>query len=724
MATNMKLSELTRRDFIKGSAGLSFAVAVSGTGGLLLSSPANAQRAGSNISAWLSIASDDTITILTPGAEMGQGSMTSVPLMWAEEMDADWSRVKLDWAPADKSIYGYGSGRRRSMAIVGSRAVRSYFNIMRTAGAQVRKVLLDTAASEWGVPVSELKTEPSVVIHPSTNRKMTYGELASIAQVPESMPEVSEADFKKPVQYRLIGKSQPRYDIPAKVDGTAQFAMDVKLPGMVYASTVHSPVQGGLPLDWNKTEVEGMKGIKQTIKLPDGIAIVGDSFYNVMSARKKLNVDWDNAQARRFNSEETLDNDYAMVHADPSAASTTVFEKGDADAAFANANKVYREEFKSDYAYHAQMEPLNAIARFNEAGDHVEIWDGTQSPDRTRSNVAETLGFSEDQVAVNQCYMGGGFGRRSLGDYAAEVALIAREAKKPVKLIWTREEDIAHGMFRPQNFQCLEAALDDNGNVAGWRHCVVGDGGSLLSGGMSIDLYYKVPNQFIDRRGASHNVRLKHWRAVAHPFNIFAIEEFIDRMAVAEGIDPIAFRMNNMNITPRGRRVFEKVIDMSGWGRAPASDRALGISITERSGSLGAAVVEISLNESLGKINVHKVWMAVDGGLIVQPDAARANIESGIIYGLSSILHERVTVKEGAVEQSNYHDYQVMRMSDAPEEIHVEFVDSDEKEPTGLGEIGNPPIASAIANAFFNLTGKRLSHMPFTQDRVKNVLSA
>ncbi len=724
MSTNTIMSDLTRRDFLKGSAGLTFAVAVNGTGGLLLSSPANAQRAGSNISAWLSIARDDTITILTPGAEMGQGSMTSVPLMLAEEMDADWDKVKLEWAPADKDIYGYGSGRRRSMAIVGSRAVRSYFAPMRTAGAQVRKVLLNTAAKEWNVPVSELTTEPSVVIHTPTNRRMTYGELAAMAEVPENMPEVTEADFKKPEQYRLIGKSQPRYDIPYKVNGSAEFAMDVKLPGMVYATTVHSPVQGGVPINWNQSEIEGMDGIIQTIKLPDGIAIIGESFPAVMSVRSKLKVDWDTAQARRFNSEETLDNEYARVHADPNASSQTVFEKGDTDAAFANASKVYREEFKSDYAYHAQMEPLNAIARFNAAGDHVEIWEGTQSPDRTRSTVAETLGFSEDQVTVNQCYIGGGFGRRSLGDYAAEVALIAREAKKPVKLIWTREEDIAHGMFRPQNFQCLEAALDRSGNVSGWKHCVVGDGGSLLSGGMEIDVYYKVPNQFIDRRGASHNIRLKHWRAVAHPFNIFAIEEFIDRMAVAEGIDPIEFRMNNMNITRKGRRVFEKVIEMSGWGRQPGNGRALGISISERSGSLGAAVVEISLNESLGKIKVHKVWMAVDGGLVVQPDAAMANIESGINYGISSILHERVTVKEGAVEQSNYHDYHVMRMSDTPEELHIEFVQSDEKEPTGLGELGNPPIASAIANAFFHLTGKRLSHMPFTQERVKQVLTA
>ena len=296
--------------------------------------------------------------------------------------------------------------------------------------------------------------------------------------------------------------------------------------------------------------------------------------------------------------------------------------------------------------------------------------------------------------------------------------------KTPVKLIWTREEDIGYGMFRPQNYQCLEAALDASGKVTGWKHCIVGDGASLLTGGMEIDLYYKVPNQYIDLRGTSHGIRLKHWRAVAHPFNVFAIEEFIDRMAVAEGIDPIQFRLERMAIIPRGRKVFEKVAAMSEWNKPRPEGRALGLSITERSGSLGACVVEASLNKALGKIKVHKVWMAVDGGLVVQPDAARANIESGINYGLSSVLHERVTVKGGVVQQTNFHDYNVMRMSDTPEQIHIEFVDPGQDRPQGLGEIGNVPIAAAVAGAFFRLTGKRISHMPFTRERVLAALQA
>ncbi|MEX2352872.1 MAG: molybdopterin cofactor-binding domain-containing protein, partial [Gammaproteobacteria bacterium] len=471
-------TELTRRTFLKSSAALSFAITTGVTGGIgaLIPSTARSQVAGSDISAWLTIHPDNTITILTPGAEMGQGSMTSVPLILAEEMDADWDRVKLEWAPADAAIYGYGGGSRKSMAIVGSRAVRSYFEVMRTAGAQVRKILLQAVSTEWGVPVSELVTEPGTVIHRPSGRTISYGDIARFARVPAQMPEVTGADFKQPSDYRLIGKSQPRRDIPAKVNGTAQFAIDVKLPGMVYATTVHSPVQGAAPQSWNDTEINAMKGIHQTVKLPGGVAIVGDSFVNVMAARKKLGVNWSDSAARGYDSEAVLDDDYVRIHSDPGAPTATVFSKGDTDAVFTRAARTYKADFRSDYGYHAQMEPLNAVARINNTGDHMEIWDGSQSPDRCRQMVAAALGFSESQVTVNQCYMGGGFGRRSLADYAVEAAMVSRETGQPVKLIWTREEDISHGMFRPQNYQCLEAALDDSGKVAGWRHCVVGDG--------------------------------------------------------------------------------------------------------------------------------------------------------------------------------------------------------------------------------------------------------
>jgi isoquinoline 1-oxidoreductase beta subunit len=717
-------TEVSRRGFLTGVGGLTFCFAL-GTDGVRLvpGTGAHASAAARAINPWVRIAPDGIVTIYSAGAEMGQGSMTSLPLIVAEEMDADWSKVVIEFAPADAQTYGYGSGNAKSMAIVGSRAVQMYYTDLRLAGAQVRKVLLANAAARWKVEPASLKTEPGFVVNTASGQRLSYGEIASFGTLPASLPAVSEGDLKKRSEFRLIGRTVPRRDIPAKVDGTAQFAIDVHLPGMLYASTRHCPVHGSVPESWNVAKVKGMKGVVATVRLPDGVAVVANSFAHAMAARQALEVVWKKgAKAEGFDSERALTEHYVQVHHDPNAKAQSLDAKGDVKAAFSGAAKTFKAEYRSDYGYHAQMEPLNAVARFNPSGDALEIWDGSQAPDRVREDVAKAAGLKLEQVTVHQCYMGGGFGRRSLGDYASEAALVAKATGKPIKLIWTREEDIAYGMFRPQSFQCLEAALDAGGKVTGWRHCVVGDGGGLLTTGVRIP-YYAVPNQDIELRGTSHGIRLKHWRAVGHVFNVFAIESFVDEMARAENMDPVDFRLQRMSITPRAKAAFERVAAMSNWKAPRPEGRALGISITERSRSLGAGVVEISLDRRSGKIRVHKVWVAVDGGTIVQPDAARANVESGIMYGLSSVLHERVTVKGGVVEQSNFHDYHVMRMSDTPEEVHVEFLDKD-THPGGLGEIGNPFIAGAVANAFFVLTGKRLRHMPFTPERVLATLKA
>jgi len=704
----------SRRNFLKVSGGLSFAFS------LPLLSEAAASTASLQPNAWVRIAADGTVTILSTGAEMGQGSMTSLPLILAEEMDADWSKVKIEWAPADPAMYGYTFQNAKAMAIVGSRAVMLYYNDLRTAGAQVRKVLVANAAEKWGVSAASLKTEPGFVVDPGSGKKMSYGDIASFATVPSPLPVVEKSELKDKSQFRFIGKEMPRRDTPLKVNGSARYAIDVSLPGMVYATSKHSPVHGGAPESWNEAELKSLKGVLGTVRLPDGVAIVADSLPHAMAARAALKVSWGKAAAAGFDSEATLHKTYHEVHADPAAKATALDQKGDAKAAFAGAAKTFKSEYFSDYGYHAQMEPLNAVARLNAAGDRVEVWEGTQDPGSSRQAIARALGFKPEQVTLHQCYMGGGFGRRTLGDYAAEAALVAREAKRPVKLVWTRDEDMQHGMFRPQAFQCLQAALDKDGRVTGWTHCVVGDGGVLLQTGIRIP-YYGVPNQYIESRGVPHGIRLKHWRGVGHVFNVFAIESFVDEMAAAEGMDPVEFRLQRMQMGPRGRAVFGKVVQMSDWKAPRPAGRALGISISERSGSLAAGVAEISLERASGRIKVHRTWLAVDGGLIVQPGMARANVESGIVYGLSSVLHERVTLKQGVVQQTNFHDYHVMRMSDMPESMDVAFVERDAP-PSGLGEIGNPWVAAAIANAFHRLSGKRLKHMPFTPARVQEVL--
>ena len=704
---------LTRRDFLKASGGVSFA----------FSFPFVAEaatQAAKPINAWVRIAPDNSVTILSTGAEMGQGSMTSLPLILADEMDADWSKVKIEFAPADPTVYGYMFQNEKAMAIVGSRAVQLYFNDLRTAGAQVRKVLLLNAAQKWGVAPASLKTENGFVVNPASNRKLSYGEIAAFATVPSPLPSVDKGELKSKSEFKFIGKEMPRRDTPLKVNGSAKYAIDVQLPGMVYATAKHSPVHGGSPESWNDARVKSMKGVTGTVRLADGVAVIADSLPHAMAARSALVVKWSHARADGFNSESMLNENYRKVHEDPAAKTQTLDQKGDAKSAFSGAAKTFKAEFFSDYGYHAQMEPLNAVARLNKAGDHVEVWEGTQDPGSSREAIAKALGFKLEQVTLHQQFMGGGFGRRTLGDYAAESAVIARAVKRPVKLVWTREEDIAHGMFRPQSFQCLQAAMDKDGKVNGWSHCVVGDGGFLLQTGIRIH-YYGVPNQYIEARGVPHGIRVKHWRGVGHVFNVFAIESFVDEMAAAENMDPVDFRRERMNMTPKARAVFDKVVQMSNWKAPRPEGRALGISISERSGSLGAGVAEISLEKDSGKIRVHRMWLAVDGGLIVQPGMARANIESGMVYGLSSVLHERVTLKDGVVQQSNFHDYHVMRMSDMPEVMEVAFIDVDTR-PTGLGEIGNPWVAAAVANAFHRLTDKRLKHMPFTPARVQEAL--
>jgi isoquinoline 1-oxidoreductase subunit beta len=723
MTINVDKNQVSRRGVLAGLGGMTFCVAL-GTDGISLVTEAQASSmANAQVTPWVKIAPNGTITILTAGAEMGQGSMTTLPMIVAEELDADWSKVVLEWAPADKEAYGYMLNNSKMMWIVGSRATMLYYNQLRIAGAQVRKVLLQNAAEKWGVNAASLRTEPGVVINPANNQRLTYGEIAAFGKIPTPLPAVDAKELKPKKDWRLIGKGVPRRDIASKANGTAMYGLDVRLPGMVYATTLHSPVHNTAPESWNDADIKKMPGVIGTVKLSNAVAVVADRFERALAARNALKVTWQKGKASGFDSVRALEKDYVAIHHDPNAKVDTVEAKGDAKAAFASAAKVHKAEFKSDFGYHAQMEPLNAVARFNAAGDKVEIWEGTQAPDVSRTAVAKALGFKEEQVDHNQCYIGGGFGRRNGGYEAVEVAQIAREIKRPVKLVWSREEDIAQGRFRPQSFQCLEAAIDASGKVNGWKHCVIGDGGNaLLTGGMKIP-YYGVPNQQIDLRGTSHGVQIKHWRAVAHVFNVFAIESFIDQMAVDANMDPIAFRYERMGAPARTKACFDTVAQMCDWKAKRPDGRALGISISERSGSLGAGVVEISLDRQTGKIKVHKVWVAVDGGQIVTPGPAKANIESAIIYGLSSVLHERVTLKDGVVEQTNFHDYNVMRMSDLPEEMHVSFVDVATP-PTGLGEIGNPFIAGAISNAFHRLTGKRLRHLPFTPDRVLETLKA
>ena len=723
MRTTLRSPEITRRGMLAGIGGMTFFFAF-GTDGTRILPPADAATRPAPLSPWVRIAPDGNITILTV-TEMGQGSGTSIPLMIAEEMDADWNKVTLEWAPSNPEVYGWPdrSGRRchdrhRQPCRDDVLERPAHRGRAGTQGAdrECRRALGRRCSNAQDR--AERGRRPQLGKAPELWRDRGFRKGAGAAA------GVDKSELKARKDFRLIGRSVPRRDLPFKVNGTAQYSIDVKLPGMVYASALHAPVSGNAPEKWNDAAIKAMPGVIATVKLPHGVGIVAESFPQAMAARRALRVTWSKNKVDGFDSEKALEH-YAAIHADTAAPVKIVDTKGDTKAAFDGAAKVYKAEYRSDYTYHAQLEPLNAVARFNDAGDRIEVWDGSQDLGRSRDLVARTLGMKPEQVDVHQCYLGGGFGRRSLADYAAEAAVLAREVKRPVKLVWTREEDVAHGMFRPMTFQCLEAATDASGKVVGWRHCAIGDDGglSLITGGMRISSYYGLPNQQLELRNVDEGVRIKHWRAVAHNFNLFAIETMVDALAEDQKLDPVEFRLQRMSITPKARRCVEAVTKMADWGTKRPDDRALGFAMSERSGSLGACVVEASIDRRSGTIRVHKVWVAADGGVIVQPEAAKANVESGIVYGLSSALHERLTVRDGAVEQSNFGDYNVMRMSDMPEVMQVSFLDSDGN-PTGLGEISTPGMAPAIANAFHKLTGKRLYHMPFTPERVLAALKA
>ena len=602
--TRPDTARVSRRQFLGGAAGLTFAIGV-GSNGSWLVSDAAAKSSEYAIGAWVRITPDNRLTIITPAAEMGQGSMTGVPVALAEELDADWSTVTLEMAPADPEVYGYERGNGKVMRITGSRAIRSYFEQMRLAGAQVRKVLIQAAAEEWSVGAETLVTEPNMVVDRQGRRKLSYGEIASLATIPATMPTVSKDELKRVSEFRLIGHSVQRADIPAKVDGTAKFSIDVQLPDMVYATTVHGTVQLAEAETWNDSELRKLPGVIDIVRLDKGIAIVADTFEHVLAARRTLAVEWkEGAAAEGYDSEEALGKDYLEIAKEHPSPPRPVAESGDVAGAFARADKVYKADYRSDYCYHAQMEPLNAVARFDAEGDKVEIWEGTQAPAGSRAAIADALGLDFEQVIHHQMYMGGGFGRRSITDYTIEAALIARATKRPVKMIWTREEDLAFGMFRPQNLQCLEAALDSAGNIIGWRHCVTGDGDRLLYSGINIEEYYTIPNRQIERRGTSHGIRLKHWRAVAHPFNLFAIESLVDEIAANQGLDPLEFRRKHLALTPKAAAVFDAVEKLSDWHAPRPSGRALGLSVTERSGSLGPWLVTPDELDPMGELRV------------------------------------------------------------------------------------------------------------------------
>ena len=693
---------INRRDFLGTAAGVTIALTLSLDGEAAADTPLKA-------TAWVTIAPDGAITIVSPPAEMGQGTFTALAAVLADELDADWSRVTLVHPPVwDEKTYG-NPQFFNFLHTVASMATRGYFQPMRIAGAQARRVLIDAVAARWNVPVDELSTEPSVVAHKASGRRISYGEIASFAKAPAELPKIEDKELKSAASFRYIGKDLPRVDLPSKVTGATRFGMDAQVPG-----------------------------ITDVVRLPDGVGVVGLSVEATHAARNLLNVTWSDAPAAHYDSERALD-EFAAIARDKGRAGLPFKPVGDAKAALAGAAKVIRGEYRTRYVCHAAMEPLNATASVSADGKSATIWAGTQSPTNVQSQIARLLQTERSNITFHQHFLGGGFGRRgSEQDVVHDAVHLAKEVGRPVKVIWSREEDIAFGKFRPMTAHHIEAGLDASGRLIAWHHRVVAESvfGYRQSSAVNtppgatntVDsvvmfttplAHYAIPNKLPEYVMQPHHARLSTLRGVGVGHNAFAIESFLDELAKEAGKDPIAFRLEFA--VPRVQTLLRTVAEMSDWTRK-REGTALGVAVQEKEETVAAGVAEVSVDRASGRIRVHNFWAAIDAGIAVQPGNLAAQTEGGIVWGLGHVLREKITIKDGRVQQTNYTDYQVARMSDVPN-IEIKVISTDHP-PTGAGEDGVALVAGAVGNAIATLTGARLRELPFAPERVRAAFGA
>ena len=738
--TSIDPSDINRRQFLAVGSGLSFSLAM-GSAMLPMGTSAQTNDARMAINVWVNIATDNTITILAPTAEMGQGTLTTLPLILAEELDADWSKVKVEIAPPNPKIYGNThpllNGGQASLASV---AVPGYFKPLRVAGAQARRVLMDAVAAKWSVPISELSTQNSTVVHAKSNQRISYGDVAKFATVPAELPKINDDELKKPEQFSLIGRTNiGRIDVQSKVDGTAQFGIDARVEGMVHASVLESPMEGAKAENVNTEEVMAVPGVLRVLTVPFGVAVIGKTGESTRVARAllKAKVTWNTsgaAAAAGFDSEKSKA-DYAKQGQDPSAKAMDAYKRGDATAALGQAAKTIEATYWSEHAYHAQMEPMNCLAKVAADGQSAEIWTGTQFSFLATVVASGILKTTPDKIKVHQHMLGGGFGRRIAPDIIAQSVVLSNITKLPVKLVLSREDDMAAARPRPLTHHVMKAGLDDKGQLIGWRHRLVAEnvdavaaparfqatGGKDYVGWNGSDLpHYAIPHTLAEGVREMRGTRVAPLRGIGAGYNKFVIESFLDEIAFERRINPLAMRLELTQSDARANAVIRTVAEMSDWNRK-RKDRGLGIAFADYHGTLSAGVAEVSLNRKTGKIQVHHYWVAVDTGLPIQPINVLAQLEGAVVYGLSLALLEELTIRNGSVVQSNFNDYPVLRMADMPE-IHTQIIPS-KAPPTGMGEIGVLAVAPAISNAIFQLSGKRLRHLPMSPARVKKVIT-
>lgn len=653
------------------------------------------------------------ITIIINKSEMGQGVYTSLAMLVAEEMECDWAKVKVQPAPV-KTIY---DNPLIGMQMTGgSLSVRTEWERYRRIGAMAREMLIQAAAGEWNVDASRCRAQCGTIIS-DDGRNLPYGKIAEKAMALRSPGNV---ELKDPAEFRLIGKPMNLIDIPAKINGSATFGIDVRVPGLLTGLVARPPVFGGSVKSFDDTKARQMPGVQDIFAIKAGIAVVADSFWQAKKARDALVIEWDNGPGASL-STQSMREEYARLADTPGRVARA---EGDFDAAFATAPIKIAASYEIPYLAHACMEPLNCTV--DPKLGTCSIWVGTQGQTLHRNDASLVLGLEPQRIAFHTTFLGGGFGRRGnpRSDFVVMAAEVARTLKKPVKVMWTREDDMKGGWYRPFWRSAFSAGLDRAGNLVSWHHRIVGQ--SIMAGTSyenrrikgdidstsvegAANMPYEVPNVLVDLHSPKVNVPVQWWRSVGHSHTGFVVESFIDEAAHAAGKDPYVFRRGLLKEHPRHLGVLDLAAHRSGWGKELAPGHARGIAMMESYGSFVAEVAEVSVSPE-GKVRVHKVVCAIDCGRTVNPSTVEAQMEGGIVYGLSAALYGAITLGNGRVRESNFNNYPVLRINEMPV-VEVHIVPSTEA-PGGVGEPGVPPIAAAVTNAIFAATGKRIRTLP------------
>jgi isoquinoline 1-oxidoreductase subunit beta len=707
------ITNASRRDFLKTST------ALAGTGLLMgIAVPSALQAAGTvhTPNAWVHIADDNTITLISARSEMGQGVYTSMPMLIAEELHVDLRKVKVRIAPPNAKLYGnplLGGPQLTG----GSTSVRDGWEKLRIGGAQVREMLITAAANKWNVDRSALKAVDGMVIGPK-GKKASYGSLAADAS---KLPVPEKVALKDPKDFTLVGKRTKRLDTPMKVNGTAEFGIDVKLPGMVYAALEQCPVIGGKVKSFDATKAKSMPGVIAVVEIPDGVAVVANSWWRANMARKTVNITWDEGAGATLTEKSMLD---SLREASKTGTPIPLKTVGDPDAVMANAGNVIRAEYASQLLSHSPLEPMNFTADYKNG--KVRLIGPTQWQDAAQSAIAAAVGVKPEDVSVETTFLGGGFGRRIDIDFIIQAAQISKAVGKPVKLVWSREDDMTHDFYRPQAVHTMAATLGADGKPSALTFRLTSQSVTGRIFGLPAPVQdplmteaaiagYEIPASRHDVVKHDAGLRVGYWRSVSHALNAFANESFVDELAIAAGKDPYAYRMSLLEKQPRFANVLKLAADKAGWGTPLPAGRSRGIALMEGYDTYMAQVAEISLEG--GAVKVHKVTVAADLGRMVNPDTVEAQIQSSIVFGLGAATMQEITLVNGRVQQTNFNTFPLVRMYETPV-IDITLVNSTEK-PGGIGEPATALVAPAIANAVAALTGKRVRKLPITEAAIR-----